>query len=90
MYALAVSLLLLALTIAGPAAAFDLRFDRFVVDGNAFGPAGGGPDLTDDLDDGALAPNWQPFTGTVSESGGFLHTTDPGGVTGINGDPSTT
>jgi hypothetical protein len=60
-----------------PAGAMHLDYeglvDRFEVTGNMVGG------LSDDFDDGVVAP-WSTFFGTASESGGFLHLTDPGFV----------
>ena len=36
------------------------------------------PDLVDEFDDGALAPNWQLAVGTAEETGGALHLKNPG------------
>ena len=70
--------------LGGPAPArafhtvFHYQVDRFEIDGNAFGPFDGAPDLVDGFDDGVLSPGWSQLFGTVYEQDGFLHLTNPG------------
>jgi hypothetical protein len=57
---------------------FDYQVDRVEVDGGAYGPADGIPDLVDEFDDGVLEPNFALSTGSAHEAGGLLHLTNPG------------
>jgi hypothetical protein len=57
---------------------FQYGVDRFEADGNLYGAADGTLDFVDEFDDGALAPNWRRFFGTVSEADGFMLLSNPG------------
>jgi hypothetical protein len=78
---------LVALLAIAPATArgpetFEYVADRVEIDGNVFGPHDGVPDLVDEFDDGALAPNWAVSSGTASESDGLLRLHSPGLTSG--------
>ena len=56
---------------------FHFTVDRVEVDGNAYGPFDGTPDVVDEFDDADMAP-WRTFFGTVYQRDGLLHLTNPG------------
>jgi hypothetical protein len=66
----------------GPASAshhvFSSSVDRFEVDGNVFGSAGGALDFVDEFDDGMVGPEFAPLLGTAVEAGGVLTLKNPG------------
>jgi hypothetical protein len=72
----AATLLLLARPLFAFHTVFDFTVDRFEVDGNAFGPLDGQPDLVNDFDS-QMYP-WFTAYGTSSLSGGRLHVQSPG------------
>lgn len=57
---------------------FDYGFDHAEVDGQPYGAMDGTPDFTDEFNDGVPAPWGDMYLGTVSESGGLIHLTNPG------------
>jgi len=63
--------------VAAQNAVYDYQVDQFQVDGNTFGKFDGTPDFVDDFSKTTISP-WIVSFGTASESGGFLHLTNPG------------
>jgi hypothetical protein len=72
----AATLLLLARPLFAFHTVFDFTVDHFEVDGNAFGPLDGQPDLVNDFDS-QMYP-WFTAYGTSSLAGGRLHVQSPG------------
>ena len=75
---LAAFVVLLATDAVATHTVFDLRVERFEIDGGPFGPKDGTPDFTDEFDTGDFTPNWLLVNGTAAELDDQLSLRSPG------------